>query len=264
MPAFGALQASSAISNKGARPRWVRSVTVPGSRRPQLRASRLREATRIGAKFHAPRRHDLEQRGGAVGARRSAVRVLLLTFALCAAACTADRPPPGDEILGAYNFTATPLGFDCALVDVPDGGFTFTATLSRFRDAGTAFFTLGGVSRDAGWDGQIFTSPGSAPRAFSECSSCTTTLDELLAVALLSRSQNAAAQELCPANPLDGGIPTGELIVKPDSSPSGFDAVRACGELSEAVRTDGVTDAGGCPAACNQCRLRYSITGVRI
>lgn len=189
--------------------------------------------------------------------------VLLLSSA-AVAACTADKPPPGDEILGAYDFTATPLVLDCALVDVPDGGFTFTATLSRFRDAGAAFFTLGGVSRDAGWDGQIFTSPGSAPRVFSECSSCATTLEEQLAVALLSRSQNAAAQEVCPANPLDGGLPTGELVTKPDSSPAGFDAVRACGELSEAVRTTGVTDAGGCPAACNQCRLRYTLTGVRI
>jgi hypothetical protein len=181
------------------------------------------------------------------------VRILLLTFGLFAAGCSADTPPPGDEILGAYDFTATPLTYDCALVDVPDGGFTFTATLSRFRDAGTAFFTLGGVSRDAGWDGQIFTSPASAPRVFSDCSSCSTTLDELFSVALLSRSQNAAAQELCPANALDGGLPSGELIVRPDSSPSGFDAVRACGELNEAVRTDGVTDAGRCPASSVAC-----------
>src|SRR5260370_36923751 len=76
-------------------------------------------------------------------------------------ACPGQKPP-GDELIGTFSFTATPVSSNCAAVndgwlsEVPDGGFTFDATFSRNKNPGTqAWVTVYATSRDATYDGGI-------------------------------------------------------------------------------------------------------------
>ncbi len=189
-------------------------------------------------------------------------RVLILAvFGLCG--CPADDGPPGDENMGLYQFRAEPLSLACGLPDIPNAGFDFAGTLSRFRDGGPVFLTLNGISRDAGFDGQILTSSHAAPRTFKlpdggSCAPCQMRVIETLSIALLSKSQSSAVGDRCPPNPLDGGVPSPDSgVTLPGSTQTGFDAVRACGDLYEEITGDGT-----CDPAC-ACVLKYQLVGER-
>ena len=193
-------------------------------------------------------------------------RLALLLTSLALMGCPADDGPPGDENMGLYQFRAepVPLSVSCGLPGIPNTGFDFSGTVSRFRDGGAVFLTLNGISRDAGFDGQIITSSHSAPRTFKlldggQCAAhCDMRVVETLRVALLSQSQNAAVSDRCPANPLDGGVPGVDAGVKrPGSTETGFDSVRACGDLLEDI-----VGIGMCDPLCS-CQLKYKLSGDR-
>jgi hypothetical protein len=182
------------------------------------------------------------------------------------------QKPPGDELMGTFNFTATPVSSNCAevnaggLSEVPDGGFTFDATFSRNKNPGTqAWVTVYGTSRDATYDGGYVFSELMAPRTFVACAGSVSTqpgcptvaVDEVFQVVLLSASQDALLGSTCPPSALDGGVPGPDAGATPPSSqPSGFDAVRACGLLSDSILPD-----AGC--FCRPCSFVYSVEGKR-
>lgn len=178
---------------------------------------------------------------------------------LCA--CLDEPPFRGDEVMGTFAFTAEPWVLDCELADVAKDRFDFTGTFSRFRDGGEAFFTLNGVETPAEFDGQVVRTERAAARRFPECE-CgdRTSLHEMLAVALLSKSQDEALEGSCPPDALDGGIPSGGGIRRPASTERGFDAVRACGLLVDTVIPE--TEAN-CSPVCQRCRLTYRVRGDR-
>ena len=174
-------------------------------------------------------------------------------------ACPGSSKYPGDEVMGTFSFTAEIVSNDCNFAEVPDSGFGFQGTFSRDRDAGTAYFTVNGISRSAIFDGQYVTSEATAPRQFGACNCTSTILDETLKVALLSTSQVASLPDpgQCPANPLDGGVPIPDGgILPPASTGRDFDALRACGELTDVV----VPDAG---CSCSTCRFVSRVQGIR-
>lgn len=170
---------------------------------------------------------------------------------------------PGDVQMGTYAFTATPLELDCAVDDIPQGGFAFTGAFSQQSTTGEAWFRLNNVVREASFDGQVARATYAAPRSFgAQCDGCTTELRESLAVALLSKSQNGAAGDRCPEGALDGGVPVGPGVTPPGPVAQGYDALRACGEMvDEIVATP--NEGASCDPACGQCRLRYRLEGAR-
>lgn len=186
-------------------------------------------------------------------------------FALAACACLPDPKYPGNEVMGTFEFTATAVSDDCVgLSDIPDGGFTFSGTFSRQTDNSQAWFTLGGISREASFDGQVLRSVRTAGRRFPECvCGDKVSLVETMVVALSSKSQDALLAGGCPDAPLDGGMPepNGDLgVFAPGTTPQGFDAIRACGELTDEV----VPDPAAVPACeCLGCTLRYTVRGDR-
>jgi hypothetical protein len=190
-------------------------------------------------------------------------RALLTLTALALCGCPVDPGPPGNENMGQYQFRAEPVSISCGLPDLPTNGFDFSGTFSRFRDGGGAYLTLNGLSRDAGFDGQIVTSSHSAPRTFAlpdggGCAPCEMRVIETLRVALLSKSQSSAVGDRCPENPLDGGVPDVDAgVTMPGSTETGFDAVRACGDLFEEI-----TGTGTCDPLC-ACLLQYRLVGDR-
>src|SRR5260370_36960996 len=99
------------------------------------------------------------------------MRIRLQMALLSLVACQSNPGIPGQAI-GLFSFSATPVFSDCgALTAVPpieDGGFSFQGTLSRDPNSSQAYFLFGNVQRDAGFDGQIFTSEATAPRHFVE------------------------------------------------------------------------------------------------
>lgn len=174
-------------------------------------------------------------------------------------------PLPGDEDLGSFGLHAEPTARDCTLEEVSAGSFDFDVRFSRQADASVAWATLGGVSRDASWDGQVMTSTAWAPRVFQQCAGCITVMAERLDVALLSNSQAAVLAGTCPESALDGGVPVRDDdagIRTPNTTKDGFDAVLACGELSTWLESSDA-DAGTCPEACLTCTRRYRLTGSR-
>jgi hypothetical protein len=189
-------------------------------------------------------------------------RVLLAAVAVLQG-CTAETPMPGDEEMGTYAFTATPLELNCEVGDIPEGGFSFTGTWSRDTSTGEAWYRLNNVVSQASFDGQVATVSYTAPRTFGgPCEGCSTELRETVTVAILSKSQNDAAGDLCPTDVLDGGLPQGEGITPPGALARGYDALRACGELvNEIVATP--LEGASCDPACGACRLRYHLAGAR-
>lgn len=170
--------------------------------------------------------------------------------------------------MGLYQFRAEPVSVACGLPDIPGHGFDFAGTFSRFRDGGAVYLTLNGIPRDAGFDGQIVTSSHAASRTFKlpdggPCAptpSCEMRVVETLSVALLSKSQSAAVGDKCPAAPLDGGLPQPQPdagVTLPGSTETGFDSVRACGDLFEEI-----VGTGGCDPLC-ACLLQYRLVGER-
>jgi hypothetical protein len=198
-----------------------------------------------------------------------AARALGAGAAALLAGCPAPAKYPGSEVMGTFTFTATELGDDCSFYgdggdNVPDGGFGFVATFSRNPGV---WITLSGAatSQPAAFDGQYITAAYGSPRTFSECDATCIgqVMVETLDVALLSGSQADLLGGTCPGNPFDGGVPApgthlpdGGVVVAPNTGPFGFDAVMACGTLSD----DWLPDAGcGCPA----CTWRYKVSGLR-
>lgn len=182
-----------------------------------------------------------------------------LAAVLAIAACSSSANLPGQKVIGTYAFTAAPTGGDCSFIEQPDGGFTYNATLSFDPGTSHGYVTINGVSRDAGFDGQVMDAPASANRVFSECN-CgnNVVVNERITVALLSASQRAAVGGSCPPNPLDGGVPAPNDagIAAPSEVASGFDAPIACG-----VQTEDIVPGTGC--SCAGCSLQYSVSGVR-
>ena len=193
-------------------------------------------------------------------------RAFPAAVALAACACLPEPKYPGNEVMGTFEFEATALSDDCVgFMEVPDGGFTFSGTFSRQTDNSQAWFTLGGISREATFDGQVLKSERTAPRLLRELDGGAANVNvvETLVVALSSRSQDAKLEGNCPADPLDGGLPepNGDLgIFAPGTTPQGFDAIRACGELTDEV----VPDPAAVPSCeCVGCTLRYRVRGDR-
>lgn len=191
-------------------------------------------------------------------------RVLLALTCCALCGCPAEDAVPGDENMGLYQFHAEPQSLVCGLPDLPANGFDFAGTYSRFRDGGAVFLTLNGISRDAGFDGQVITSSHSAPRTFKlpdggSCAPCEMRVVETIAVALLSKSQSSAVFDRCPADPLDGGLPGPDAgVTLPGSTSTGFDSVRACGTLYEQIISEGVA----CDPICS-CLLQFRVVGER-
>lgn len=195
--------------------------------------------------------------------------VIALAFAVLSAACNCagTPPPPGDEVMGDYNFHAEPVleGPGCGLTNAPTTGFDFVVKLTRFSTNGDTYATIGGISHNAVFDGQKVHAEYAAIRNFDDCTSCDTTLTETLDMTLLSKSQSDVIGGDCnqPVPPIDPDAG----ITGPGTTPSGFDSVRACGTLGEKVtavpRTDNGGDAGICLPACNTCVLSYTISGDR-
>jgi hypothetical protein len=201
------------------------------------------------------------------------VRPLLALGLLALAACPQNSTPPGDEQMGTFSFHAEPPAAGnsatCALQDIPDGGFDFNASFSRFRDGGTAFISIGGVAHTATFDGTTVAASYNAVRSFANCGACATTVTEVMTVLLLSQSQDQALSGACPGAGVLPPLDEDAGILPPMSEASGFDATRGCGTLVDSVNSDPVpapdanfTDAG-CWTDCNACVLNYSIAGAR-
>lgn len=190
--------------------------------------------------------------------------------------CPGTSPPPGDEQMGRYTFRAERDAGDpaddagCPFVEIPAGGFDFEASFSRFKDAGLYYVTIGGVAHEASWDGQRLTASYSAQRNFSQCSCggadagsrTVVTMTETVDVVIVSQSQSEAAGGCVDTPPVDPDAG----VVRPDTTPGGgFDAVRACGTLSEhvTVMPPVTRQTADCLDKCNSCSLGYFITGDR-
>jgi hypothetical protein len=213
--------------------------------------------------------------------------------ALALSACPGTVPPPGDEQMGSFEFRAEldagpdagpPDAGDpdagvgepelCPFGEIPDAGFSFTAAFSRFRDAGLYYVTMGGIPHDATFDGQRFVATYSAQRNFTLCSLCPgfdagippiITMTETLSVTLVSKSQSDAVGGCVDLPPVD---PDAGITLPGTTAEGGFDAVRACGALSERVTidppvTNATADDAGCRLACNRCRIGYTLFGDR-
>lgn len=185
---------------------------------------------------------------------------LLALAAVALAACSASEQLPGKTAIGTYAFTATQTAGDCAFTEQPDGGFTYTGTLSFNPGTTEGFITINEVSRDGGFDGAVMDATAHANRVFAQCE-CDNdvVVTERITVALLSASQRAAVPDGgCPADPLDGGVPSPNDagILGPGVRANTFDAPLACG-----VQTEQIVPGAGCK--CTGCSLEYSLSGVK-
>jgi hypothetical protein len=173
--------------------------------------------------------------------------------------------------MGTYDFTAQPILNTCPpMPEIVDGGFGFQATFSRTADGGQAWFTLSTVSVNATFDGQFVSTNAATnkePRRFASCQCTESEVGEAIRVALLSRSQYEAVSDRqsdgCPPDIFDGGLPmpTGDGgIVRPATTPNGFDAVWACGTLTDYLygRTEHPDH-----CQCDDCSFTYRLSGIR-
>lgn len=186
-------------------------------------------------------------------------------FALCA--CLTQKTVPGDPI-GKFEFVGSiPLEGDelgagsCALSDVPDASFAFTATFSRDPVSGQAYAEVNGVLRpDTTLEGQLLVSTAVAPRTFAGCACDGVTVRETLTVALLTPEQNRLAGDTCPDHPFDGGLAPDDAGIYPSAATgSAYNAIRACGVLIDEV----IPPDGGCGDGCLPCELHYRVNGGR-
>lgn len=199
---------------------------------------------------------------------KSTIGVSAIAFAI---ACTpATQPPPGDEIIGKFDFVTDPIENTCPpFPEIVDGGFFFQGTFSRVADGGQSWLTLSSSSEIGTFDGQFLSTSAlinRERRRFEACSCEDSEVGEALNVALLSRSQNDAvrdrASDGCPQDALDGGLPLPDPdagITPPGTTPSGFDAVRACGTLTDYIY--GRAQHPRC--SCEDCKLVYRLSGIR-
>jgi len=195
----------------------------------------------------------------------TAIVVLVSLFGV---ACPTVQGIPG-EFLANFSFVVSPAdgGFEpCTNAGyinlLPDSSYNLTVTFSGELDGSVEFMTFKGSSRDASFDGQYVTSANNVPRVFtrivltplpdggSEASEVSGVLGltEQFTVALLSSSQTADAGGVCdPAN-----IPSGS---PPGMTSTGFDAVLACGQLTDTIEGD-----GGWPS----CAMMFDVAGSRL
>jgi hypothetical protein len=201
------------------------------------------------------------------------VRALLIVAAAVALtvaveSCNTAGPPPGDEMIGTFALHADPTASACGLSDVPDGGFDFAAVFSTWLPGSafgdTAYVTLQGIPEAGHYDGGTLSASYTAVRTFADCGGCDTSITETMVVYLLSQSQDTALGDSCPASMADVPLNPDAGIVAPAPTADGFDAVRACGTLHDAVnaKLDPLLD-GGCIAACFTCTLDYALSGDR-
>lgn len=185
--------------------------------------------------------------------------------AALALACAGDATVPGDEVIGRFRFAAELIDRGCTFEEIPeDGRFEFEGTFSLGSDGQGAWFTVAGVDRDGGWDGQRFESTHSAPRRFEDdrCDS-RFIVAERLHVAILSASQDAALGGECPADAqallVEGAVPVDPDagVTPPGPQETGYDAVRSCGVLIHQV-----TPEDACPEF-SECTLTWRVTGGR-
>lgn len=192
------------------------------------------------------------------------MRRALLLLSLPLLACPPDFRPPGDENMGTFTFRAEPVSKVCELA-IQSDSFAFSGTLTRNRDGGQAFLSLNQFARPATFDGQYFVSAHTAASALEECAPCTTQVTETIAVALLSKAQSEALGDRCPPAPLDGGVPsTDGGPAGPGPTEKGFDAVRACGEMTDVITATPPTTGEACPAKCSGCTFNYRLTAERL
>ena len=198
-------------------------------------------------------------------------RWLLRAGLVLLAGCVDTAATASEEVLGNFELTAEPVSSSCAYDEASAAPLAFTVRVSRALDGGEVTVSLHGIERPATFDGQVLRTTYRAPRTFSDCS-CTAeqrdagcacsgvTLEERLEVALVSLEQDEVLGRACPDLPLDGGVPTvgadGGALSLPATTPRGFDAVRACGEL-----WDDIQPGEGC--FCAACSMRYAVRGVR-
>ena len=179
--------------------------------------------------------------------------------------------PPGDEAIGSFMLAGEGASKTCAIPNIP-ANIEVDVVLSHFSDGGAVFFTLiganGNVVYDAGFDGQFVNSANSGGGHYSwdggSCDGCRTLVTTAsYNLALLSRSQSAAVGEMCPPNPLDGGVPPEDpdagITLPRATADAGFDVRRACGELRLSIIGTGF----GCDPACISCQLLYTLKGQR-
>ncbi len=191
--------------------------------------------------------------------------LVFLLLSGCAGCSDDVVKPVGDEVLGTFALHSKGIFAACSLPGMPVM-YDFEGTFSRFNDGGRVFFTVQGVQYDAGFDGQFASYGQTEVRAFElvdggSCSSCEMKLTQTATLALLSQSQSKALGDICPTAALDGGVPPPDEdagIRRPNSTDSGFDAVRACGELQVLISGEGF-----CDSACYSCRLVYRLSGAR-
>lgn len=188
--------------------------------------------------------------------------------------CPVDPTLPGSEVMGTFAFVASaPVAdaSDCALLSPEEGGSSqpleFRAVLSREGEGLTeAWYTLREQSHPASFDGQVLSVVNRTTRRFPSCvpngdpalAACAEVeVEEALTFALLSRSQNDAVNGVCPPGAPSAGVPVpdGTTISGPGTTPTGFDAVRACGVL-----VDRMLPKEGC---CTPCSVSYRLEGVR-
>ena len=230
-------------------------------------------AGRVAPELHFQAVLSREQETGASDAEEGACRLRLL----CCSSRPCDLPTetqvPGSEVMGTFAFssaTGVPSEPSCVLLSDLGGNVApelhFQAVLSREQETGEAWYTLRGTSHEAGFDGQVVRVVSRAERQFAACipadqperTDCAKVfVEETLEVALLSRSQNDALAGRCPAEAPWDGIPPpdGAEIHGPGTTPTGFDAVRACGVL-----VDRLVPEEGC---CAPCSVAYRVEGVR-
>jgi hypothetical protein len=204
---------------------------------------------------------------------------------LLAVACVSESPVKGSQLMGTFSFTATlvPEQSDCPVVLEADGGggalvpvagdggavpvfplsLSFSATLSSEPEAGEAWLTQRELAREADFDGQVLHALAAAPRQLEGCGCERVTLHESITVALLSESQVEALRRrdgdgTCPEGPLDGGIPAPDDagIRGPGPTRTGYDALRACGELVNWLEP-------GADCSCGSCRVVYRLEGTK-
>lgn len=199
--------------------------------------------------------------------RPSYLRLVFAVVLVALGAACPDRGFPGEEEMGTFELTAfvgARAAGECDFAEMPTEDFTFRGIFSRNPD-GETFFTLNDHDRTATFDGQIARTRETAARRFEDCE-CPddTAVEETLEVALLSRSQLDRYRELnpgstgCPPDALTGGVPPiGGAVTGPGSTPQGFDAVLACGELSDTLLV------GSNSCQCSACTSRYRVQGVR-
>jgi hypothetical protein len=200
--------------------------------------------------------------------RSVAIFAAVVAFSVAVASCN-STPPPGDEQLGTFALHADPTMTACELSDVPDGGFDFVAVFTAWLDGGsvfgdTAYVTLQNIPQAGHYDGGTLSATYTATRTFTDCGGCDTSITETMVVYFLSQSQDTALGDSCPASMANVPLNPDGGIIAPAPTSDGFDAVRACGTLHDAVnaKLDPQLD-GGCIPACFTCTLDYALSGDR-